>query len=127
MKYHSASVLTFFTVMILFSCKGKTIIPNQSDREMTCGDGNSVVKSVKDVKGTITYNSLEKVYTIVVTMPHTIDSQDVGIICNLPKSLEEEGKQISFDGEYRTYSKQPIKIFAGQTYYYLKLTRIVVK
>jgi hypothetical protein len=101
-------------------------MPEQISDEVLCG-GKDIIKIVKNTTGTIRYSTFEKAYLVVVIIPNTIDSQDIGVVCNLPSSLKSDGIVISFGGEYRKYDKQPIKIFGGQTFYYLKLTKIVKK
>lgn len=92
--------------------------------KIECGVPNSSVKKVSGQAGKVYYNTYEKAYTIVVTIPGTFDSQDIGVLCNIPQELKTDGLSVKFDGEYRKYDKQPSVVIGGQKFYYLLLSKV---
>ncbi|WP_146011033.1 hypothetical protein [Siphonobacter sp. BAB-5405] len=54
----------------------------------------------------------------------TIDSEDVGYVCNLPDAFKKEGLNVRFSGEYRAYDQVPKTMLGGQTFYYLKVSQM---
>ena len=110
----------------LLACASKSVAPGiQLDmKETECGAGK-VLKKISRETGIVRYDAGERKYAVVVTVPNTYDSQNVGFVCNLPASLQKEGVSIMFDGEYRPHGKKPM--LGGLKYYYLKLTWVAAK
>ena len=96
-------------------------------REGSCGESTKVLKSVAGQKGIVRYNSNEQKHTIVVTIPNTYDSQDIGVVCNLPDNLKIDGLSVTFDGDYRQYDKIPSVKVGGQTFYYLVISSLTFR
>jgi hypothetical protein len=124
-------------------CKGKKVMKNAiwflllglwlnscgkedfQDGLMSCGlEGQ--VKSVRDAKGVVSFNSVEQVYVVAVHHEGTIDSEDIGFVCNLPEEYQHDGFRVRFSGSYYEYDeKYGRPAVGGQTYYYLELLNIV--
>lgn len=118
-------ILIFSVSFIQLSCnsekglnaKGKLV-------DGICGSGK-IEKSVSNTEGIVYYNTEEKAFNIVVTIPNTYDSQDIGFVCELPENLEQDGTKVIFSGDYRDYGKHAA--IGGQEYYYLTLSKIEKK
>ncbi|GAA4419494.1 hypothetical protein GCM10023187_53860 [Nibrella viscosa] len=115
---------------ISFSCTfHKGINPDNPSDEILLNTTESsciqsqLIKKVTATTGIIWFNTNENAYIISVPTA-TIDSEDLGITCNLPLSLKKDGLKVKFDGEYRKYDGIPAFKGSGQEYYYLKLTHI---
>ncbi|GAA3989144.1 hypothetical protein [Hymenobacter antarcticus] len=94
----------------------------------SCAPDKQGVKAVANVEGTIGFNSSLQQYFIRRAIPGTIDSVDFGLLCGaVPANLQVVGTTVLFSGTYKPYDKQPPFGPAGQTYYYLGLTKAVVK
>ena len=108
--------------LMLFSCnKGDDVTTQQSGN---CNSGK-IVKSVAGTEGVIYYNTSEKAFTVISTIPNTYDSQDIGILCELSENLKIDGQKVVFSGDYRKYDK--VAPIGGQTYYYLEVSKISAK
>jgi len=87
-----------------------------------------VLKTLKNQRGRIVYDSTEKKYVVYVSHPGTYDSVDAGFLCdNLEVIEKEEGlTRIVFDGKYFLYNQNRVPEVAGTKYYYLKITEFEV-
>lgn len=86
-------------------------------------DLKNLVKTVSGVSGTIWFDSQAQAFAIFRGIDGTYDSQDVGVVCNLPDSYKSEGIKVVFSGKYFE-NKVLISQIGGQEYYNLELTRI---
>ena len=93
-----------------------------------CDSNRKIVKKSSDVKGFVHFNQFSQEYALYAGVPGTIDSEDIGLPCNLPEEFKKEGLKVKFSGKYRDFGKQPssnqVPIFVGQVYYYLELSQI---
>ncbi len=123
------SVITVVIMSLLsgYSCSSKqsvspTVNVKRADllfTEGACGNENRVVKRVMRETGTVNYIARLNKYAIVVYVPDTFDSHDVGLVCNLPAEVQVNGLKVTFDGIYREYDQKNPAIAGGETYYYL--------
>ncbi len=102
-------ILLCLGLFCLLTCASKSVAPGiQLDmKETECG-ACKVLKKISRETGIVRYDADERKYAVVVTVPNTYDSQNVGFVCNLPASLQKEGVSINFDGEYRPHGKKPM-------------------
>ena len=114
-------IIIFSITLLCLSCTNGDD-PNAKDG--ICGSGK-IEKSVTNTEGIIYYNTQEKAFNIVVTIPNTYDSQDIGFVCELPENLKQDGAKVIISGDYRGYGKQAA--IGGQKYYYLSLSKIEKK
>lgn len=111
-----ARLLLLLTVILLLShC-------DDDDKSKDC-DKTTFVKTVVNTSGTVRFSTTMDAYVIITTIQGTIDSQDIGVVCNLQKELQQEELEVAFDGNYFQYSG-PVPEVAGQEYYYLVLDKI---
>jgi hypothetical protein len=66
-------------------------------------------------------------FVVVSAVEGTIDSQDFGIPCGLPKELQTAGLEVVFDGDYYHYEGDAEPVLGGQIYYRLELLKIKLK
>lgn len=110
-------------LLCLFSCKSKkTVEPINQINQAPCGAGK-IIKRVNGVIATLWFNTTENRYYFLVATS-TIDSGDLGFICDLPPSYRTTGTKYQFSGEYRKYDKSISPMAAGIDYYYLTLTQL---
>lgn len=117
MKY--ASLLIVMVAMTFLTCKEDKAKPNANIESCYTG---KVVKTAKNLRGVVSYNTQEKQYAVYVTIPGTIDSRDVGFICDKLDSLKKEELVIEFSGNYYDYKENAKPPMGGLTYYYLDIT-----
>lgn len=92
--------------------------------EIKSCDLTNIIKTSKNVEGTIWFNQSLNVYAIYIGISGTYDSQDVGIVCNLPDKYKVDGQKILFSGNYAKYDKDVAQKIPGQTFYIIELTKI---
>lgn len=90
----------------------------------TCFESNPVSHQAKNLKGTIGYRQDVAMYTVNYYVPGTIDSQWVGLACNLQTSYQVVGRDVKFSGEYRSTLGKVLPQFGGDEMYYLTLSAI---
>ena len=112
-------ILLWIALFAIVGCGEETSSPAANG----CYSGK-VIKSVKNQKGRMVYDSTEKQYIVHVSIPGTYDSVDAGVLCDKLEDFEkEEGlTMITFDGQYFTYNGNRVPQIAGLKYYYLKIT-----
>ena len=119
------SIRTLAAGLCLLGCAGSGC---QKDADTlttySCFTDAPLVKPAKNLVGIVFFDDTEQHYAIARTIPGTYDSEDVGFVCALPKSLQQDGKQVVFTGTYRAYTGTSRPILGGQTYYYLDLTQV---
>jgi len=86
-------------------------------------DLENVEKSVAETKGTIWFDTQAQAYSVFTGIEDTYDSQDIGIVCNLPDNFKTEDLKILFSGNYYK-CEEFTPLIPGQKYYYLELTKI---
>ena len=123
-------MMLFVGLLFCISCQDAEL--TLGEEGLDCGSSSKVVKKVKNQEGRLLYSEAEKRHIIVVTVPNTIDSQDVGVICNVPEEIDTSnlngsGMMVVFSGKYKTYDKTPAQMFGGDTYYYLIVDKIKTK
>lgn len=123
-------MIFFLGLLFCISCQDNEM--TLVDDVLDCGSSPKILKKVKNQEGRLLYSEAEKRYIIVVTIPNTIDSQDVGVICNPPhgidiSNLDGNGITVIFDGKYKEYDTMPVQMFVGQIYYYLSINKIKVQ
>lgn len=125
------------TVLILFGLSMLTAFGCEKDEALSKEDGcgfapcdprKKTVKEVTDQVGRIGYiekEKKEKKWIIIVSIPQTYDSQDLGIVCgDLAEEFQEVGKMVKFTGKYKDKCDDNRGILPGQTYYYLHVSEI---
>ena len=124
-------MLISISLLLGVSCQDAEMMAmGEEGQGQDCGNSSKVVKKVKDQVGRLEYNEFLKRYTITASMPNTYDSQDVGLLCALPKNLDisrmgEAGLRVVFNGKYRESNK--VSPIAGTNYYYLEIQKIKTK
>lgn len=93
----------------------------QSLTATNCPEATQFVRDANDLEGTVYYDSAQDRYGIQVAT--SMDSADIGLTCNLPKSYQKAQLKVRFSGKYYTYS-QPVNAPAGYRHYYLTLDSI---
>lgn len=83
-----------------------------------------VVNNIANKKGRILLDTTANVYKLYSGIDGSYDSQDVGVICNLPKQFQKDDIEVLFSGTYYKYDGQIKKKLPGQKFYYLELTQI---
>lgn len=86
-------------------------------------DLENVEKSVTETKGTIWFDTQAQAYSVFTGIEGTYDSQNIGIVCNLPDNFKTENLKILFSGNYYK-CEEFTPLIPGQKYYYLELTKI---
>jgi len=117
------SIIKMFIVVVSMIVMG-SCEKDQSDVDIQSCNLSNLVKDVSDLEGTVWFNSSTNSYAIYVSIPGSYDSQDVGIVCNLPEKYQVDGLKIVFNGKYFIYEKDVLLTPSGQTYYYLELSNI---
>jgi hypothetical protein len=102
----------------------KDSLPIPASANPVCFEDNSVSHQAKSLKGIVGYRKDVSMYTVAYTIPKTIDSRWVGLVCNLPTSYQVIGKEVSFSGEYRRTLGKVSAQFGGDEMYYLYLSSI---
>lgn len=91
----------------------------------SCDPQKNTVRAVTDQSGSIGYSQEEEKWLIIVAIPNTYDSQDIGIVCTgLPEKFQEIGRKVTFSGEYKEKCDKTKGVLPGQTYFYLHVTEI---
>lgn len=108
-----------FTGFLLMSgsCQKEGIV------ELGDCDLENAEKSVTETKGTIWLDTQAQAYSVFTGIEGAYDSQDIGIVCNLPDNFKIEGLKILFSGNYYK-CEEFTPLIPGQKYYYLELTKI---
>ncbi|GAB4034412.1 hypothetical protein [Spirosoma gilvum] len=83
-----------------------------------------VSHQARNLKGIVGYRKDMSMYTVAYTVPGTIDSRWVGLVCNLPTSYQVVGKEVSFSGEFRNTLGKVSPYFGGDEMYYLYLSTV---
>lgn len=86
-------------------------------------DLKNLVKTATQASGTIWFDSQAQAYAIFSGIDGTYDSQDIGVVCNLPDNYKKEGTKVVFNGKYFE-NKSLTPQIPGQEYYNLELTKI---
>ena len=118
--------LIVFCSLLCYQCKQKAVTVLADCQTDYCQTQSRVIKSVTNETGRVFYNQFEQRYMIIVSTG-TYDSQDVGLLCDLPAEFRHDGLRIIFSGSYRAMCNRPPVFFAGQTYYYLQISTIRFK
>ena len=120
MKSIKIIALIITSIVIMGSgCKDDELISEINSCKLT-----NIIKTTTDLEGTIWFNSSLNSYAIYVGISGTYDTQDVGIVCNLPEKYKVDGQKIVFSGNYAKYDQViPLKI-PGQIFYVIELTKI---
>lgn len=120
--YPKLMLLSFF---ILINGCGKDNELSSGCDLASCDPQKNTVKEVTDQSGSINYSQEEKKWLIIVSIPNTYDSQDIGIVCTgLPKKFQEVGREVLFSGEYKEKCDETKGMLPEQTYFYLHITEI---
>ena len=115
-------ILVFISLLLGISCQDADMVMGGD-----CGSTSKVVKRVKDQRGMLYYNEMEKTYAISVALPQTYDVVDIGLLCNLPEEYKIPNKEreitwVIFSGKYGKSEK--VAAVVSATYYNLELTKI---
>ncbi|GAB3742421.1 hypothetical protein [Spirosoma lituiforme] len=106
----------FVSTSVLSGCREqKTLTTNK------CPEASEFVRQANDLEGTVYYDSDQDRYGIQVAT--SMDSADMGLTCNLPKSYQKAQCKVRFSGQYYAYAK-PVNAPAGYKHYYLTLDSI---
>ena len=112
--------IIFVTFFIMSSgCKKEQLIS-----ELASCNLSNIIKSTSNTEGTIWFNTSQNSYAIYVGISGDYDTQDVGIVCNLPEKYKVDGQKIIFSANYSKYDKFVYQLIPGQTYYNLELISI---
>jgi hypothetical protein len=121
--------LPFYCSVLLLCIIGcsdsKEDVSPENAESQTCFSGKSI-KKVKNQKGTIYYDLYEKRYAVYVSIPGTVDSQDVGFLCDNLNTLKKDNLSITFTGEYHSYLEDRKPPVGGQKYYFLEIKKFKI-
>jgi hypothetical protein len=115
--YQLASYIGLFLLLGIVSCKKDQVFAD-------CDQKGAFVKEVKNEEGRIHFDSTQNKYMALV--PNSMDSYDVGYVCDLPLKFQKAALAVRFSGRYFEYDK-PAQGIAGNKYYYLSLEEITEK
>lgn len=115
--YPFAVTIALFLLLGIVSCKKDQVFAD-------CEQKGALVKEIKNVVGRIYFDSTQGKYSILVA--NSLDSYDVGYVCDLPLNFQKAALEVRFSGRYYVYDK-PAQGIAGNKYYYLSLEAIVEK
>lgn len=124
MKILYCKTYTYYIILSLLLIIGNGCKKGQFVGELESCNLSNIIKTTSDTKGTMYFNSSLNSYAIYVGIEGTYDSQDVGIVCNLPEKYKVDGQKIIFSGNYSKYDKVVQQQIPGQTYYNIELIRI---
>lgn len=120
MKTIKLVTIVIMSIVIVGSgCKDEQLV---SELE-TCNLAD-ITKSTSDTQGTIWFNTSLNSYTVYVGIAGDYDTQDVGVVCNLPEKYKIDGLKIKFSANYSIYKDSIYQLIPGQKYYNLELKRI---
>lgn len=99
---------------------------DQSSEPLSGGEcpQTEVVNKLSDRKGRILLDTTANVYKLYSGIDGSYDSQDVCVVCNLPKEFQKDDIEVLFSGTYYANKEQITGKLPGQTFYYLELTHI---
>lgn len=106
----------FVSTSVLSGCREQKALT-----VMRCPEATQFVRDASGLEGTVYYDSAQDRYGIQVAT--SMDSADMGLTCNLPKSYQKAQLKVRFSGKYYTYGK-PVNAPAGYRHYYLTLDSI---
>lgn len=119
-KTHTFYIVLSFLLTTGSGCKEDEVVSEIKSCNLT-----NIIKTTPNVEGTIWFNSSLNSYAIYVGITGSYDSQDVGIVCNLPEKYKVDGQKITFSGNYAKYNKVIQQQIPGQTYYVIELNKIL--
>jgi hypothetical protein len=112
--------IVVMSIIIMGSgCKDEQLV-----RELEPCELADIIKSTSNTQGTIWFNTSLNSYTIYVGIAGDYDTQDVGVVCNLPEKYKIDGLKITFSANYSIYKDSIYQLIPGQKYYNLELIRI---
>jgi dissimilatory sulfite reductase (desulfoviridin) alpha/beta subunit len=112
--------IVVMSIIIMGSgCKDEQLV-----RELEPCELADIIKSTSNTQGTIWFNTSLNSYTIYVGIAGDYDTQDVGVVCNLPEKYKIDGLKITFRANYSIYKDSIYQLIPGQKYYNLELIRI---
>ena len=120
MKTITKMVLIVISIIMM----GSGCEKDQSNIDIKSCNLSNMVKPASNLRGTVWFKSSINSYAIYVGVEGSYDSQDVGIVCNLPEKYQVDGLKIMFSGKYFKYEKDIFQQLPGQTYYILELSKI---
>lgn len=106
----------FVSTSVLSSCREQKALTATA-----CPEAIQFVKDASNLEGTVYYDSAQDRYGIQVAT--SMDSADMGLTCNLPKSYQKAQLKVRFSGKYYAYDK-PVNAPAGYRHYYLTLNSV---
>lgn len=115
-------ILCIIFLTIASSCN-KEDDPSRCDLP-ACDPGRKTISKLAGTFGTVYYNDEEKEFAIHIEVDGGIDSQNIGITCNLPVPFRKPCLKVVFSGEYKEFCKAPISKIPGATYYYLHISNV---
>lgn len=118
-------VLSIFLALTSVSCDNES---QNLGCDPVCDPLRTTIKKVTDKEGRIGYSQEEDKWLIIAsTYSVSYDSQDLGIVCgDLKEEFKQVGQKVKFSGAYKEKcgnNKGPI---AGQTYYYLHVSKMEI-
>lgn len=109
-KYLGVFVLAL--VVLVFSCK------KEKELSPECSECGKETGEIEDRRGSVLYDSTFARYYIMMGVPGTFDTFDVGYLCELPEEFQEVGKGVVVSGTLFLTSLAPERSFCclGRSY-----------
>ncbi|MEO7047655.1 MAG: hypothetical protein ABI091_20320 [Ferruginibacter sp.] len=127
MKKLLTSFLYFFSIISVFSlsnCK-------KESTDTFCLTNRTSIASLNTRKGIVIYYQKYNKYAVHIdtSFAGNIDSQVVGLTCNLPHELQAEGINVSVSGQLKKFNSDEniSPQMAGDELYYLEIIQIIKK
>lgn len=122
-KYLGIFVLALLTLVV--SCTKDKV---DKDEVLSCSECGKKTGELTDRRGVVLYDSTFARYYIVMHVPGTIDSFDVGYVCDLSEEHQKVGKHVEVGGSLFLTSLAPNRSFCClKRSYCLKLSSILWK
>ncbi len=119
-KYLGIFFLALVTLIV--SCKKDEI---NEDEVLSCSECGQKVGEIKDRQGSVVFDSTVVRYYIMMPVPGTIDSYDIGYVCDLHEEHQKVGKRVVVSGSLFLTSLAPSRSFCClDKAYCLKLSSV---
>lgn len=124
MKNLITSLLYFILIISLFNfsnCK-------KDSADTFCSTNRTTNSTINSQTAIVIYYQKYNRYGVQIDTPLTgnIDSQMIGLTCNLPKELQAEGTHVKVSGQLKKFNSDEniSPQMAGDDLYYLEITQI---
>lgn len=126
LKIHKKILRAVLLLMLIGTLGVSSSCGKEDIKSMELSDCSleNFVKSTSDTKGYIWYNSEFQDYALYIGIEGNYDSQDVGVVCNLPDKYKNDGQMLLFSGNFYEYTESVAKKLPGQEFFFIELSRI---